>query len=88
MDRNTFNAIMNTVGIENTDTDSVVNSILYKYGTIGLGMRYNDKTDECEYFYKAKVQELMDNGVTEEDLEKIRKNGWALGDNDIIYKVI
>lgn len=88
MDRNTFNAIMNTVGIENTDTDSVVNSIVQKYGILGLGMRHNDETDQYEYFYKAKVQELMDNGVTEEDLEKIRKNGWVLGDNDIIYKVI
>ena len=88
MDRNTLNAIMNTVGVENTDTDSVVNSIVQKYSTLGIGMRHNDDTDEYEYMYKAKAQDLIDNGITEEELETIRKNGWVLGDDDIIYKVI
>lgn len=81
MDRKTFDAIMNTVSVENTDSDSVVNATIQKYGSLSIGM-----SDVNNYFYTAGIQELIDGGITVEDLELARRNGWAIKDENTICK--
>jgi hypothetical protein len=81
MDRKTFDAIMNTVSVENTDSDSVVNATIQKYGSLSIGM-----SDVNNYFYMADIQELIDGGITVEDLELARRNGWAIKDENTIFK--
>lgn len=88
MDKTTFNAIMNTVGVEITDTDSVVNATIQKYASLKLDPAIYPEKREYNYAYAANVQELIENGITEEDLEFIRKNGWCLGNDGFIYKYI
>lgn len=81
MDRKTFDAIMNTVSVENTDSDSVVNAEIQKYGSLSIGM-----SDVNNYFYTADIQELIDGGITVEVLELARRNGWAVKDENTIFK--
>ena len=81
-DKNVFEAIMTLAIKEETGMMMDTLSSVMKYGTVTLNADANGQV-----YYQAPIAMILENDIPNEDIYKIRYNGWEINGDFIIKRL-
>jgi len=76
----TLDKLKETLKDNKASYSSIETKDLYNiFGFVTVNLQMDNKT--LDYYYEINVNELLDSDIPNEELETMRKQGWAFSDN-------
>lgn len=77
----TLDKLKETLKDNKASYSSIETKDLYNiFGFVTVNLQMDNKT--LDYYYEINVNELLDSDMPNEELETMRKQGWAFSDNE------
>lgn len=77
----TLDKLKETLKDNKASYSSIETKDLYNiFGFVTVNLQMDNKT--LDYYYEINVNELLDSDMPDEELETMRKQGWAFSDNE------